>query len=669
MPLDADDEQVLITERWGTGLLIFVSVMLHAASLLNAQPLMSANDRSRWCTVYSLVERGTFQIDEIRQHAGWDSIDIIYDEGHFYSTKPPLLSVIVAGVTWSVQRVTGWSLLNDTHAVTATVLIFVNILPFAVSLVLLSRLLKRVAQCSWCRLFVLAVAAFGTLVTPFLMTLNNHTVAVAGVMVCLFALERLLSEESPRAWAFIVCGLAAGWACANELPAAAFGLATFLLAVRRSVRQTICCYAPAALIPIIAFLATNVIATGSWKPTYANYGSSKYNFVIDGVPSYWMDPDGVDRNLDSPLVYFLHCTVGHHGIVSLTPVFLLVLIGWISSGWVQHVALRTLIRLGAILTAVVLGFYMTRFDNYNYGGVSCGLRWALWLIPFWLLAIVPIVDAAARTTVARWMQLGLLGGGMLSAWLPIENPWQQPWLFRRMEAMNWIDYTRQPPELPRQLWTWFLTMPIPPAAAEDAPWLEFTSPTADGTMRRRRLTCRNRAAGGDLVELEVSEGLGSDPLQPTRTVLIDVARFHAGASTADFLKWADPAASTDLQKQADYSFVRGLPLKKPFRAGRIRYVHLPIRTDAFRCQLAAAAVTYPLDKPTHLYRCDTWLCEELPFGVAQYEIKVTDRDNGAIVHQERWTATASNPAAAPTAPVSSGKIVNTPAASVLRLTK
>ena len=83
-------------------LIIAVAVALHAAALLNAKPLQSANDRSRWCTVWSLVERGTFQIDEIRHQPGWDSIDILRDEGHFYSTKPPLLTVIVAGVTWCV---------------------------------------------------------------------------------------------------------------------------------------------------------------------------------------------------------------------------------------------------------------------------------------------------------------------------------------------------------------------------------------------------------------------------------------------------------------------------------------------------------------------------------------------------------------------------------------
>jgi len=653
MTLTADENTPLV-ERWGTKILIFVAIMLHTVALLNSKPLQSANDRSRWCTVWSLVEQRTFQIDEIRQYPGWDSIDIIYDGGHFYSTKPPLLTVIVAGVTWTVQKLTGWTLLDNTQPVTVAVLIVVNIIPFGVSLVVLSRLLKRVTQTAWCRLFVLAAAAFGTLVTPFLMTLNNHTVAVVGVMIALYALERILADESPSGWAFALCGLAAGWACANELPAAAFGVATCFLAARRSFWKTASWYAIAAAVPIIAFLVTNVIATGSIKPTYANYGSSKYNFVIDGIPSYWMDPDGVDRNIDSPWVYFVHSTVGHHGIFSLTPLFLLALVGWLMSGSLANTALRTLIRVGALMSVIVIAFYMTRFDNYNYGGVSCALRWALWLIPFWLLAIVPAVDAAVRFAPLGCLQLTLLGASMVSAWLPIENPWQQPWLFRRMEAWKWIDYTRKPPALPRKLWTWFLS--IPDVADGQPVWIEFTSQAADGSVARRRLTCQKPGNSSDgLVELTVSEATGADELRPTRRMLIDAAQFHAGASTAEFVRWPDSANTSNQQKLSDFNFVRALPLKKEYRGGRVRYLRLPLRTDAFHCQTAAAAVDFPQESATHQYRCETWLCEELPFGVAQYDVRVTEIESGLMVHLERWTVSACSPEVAPTSPLSATK--------------
>ena len=643
------DDSSTDSRRTASLLVVLIAVALHVAALLNAQPLQSANDRSRWCTVWSLVERGTFQIDEIRQRPGWDSIDIIHDDGHFYSTKPPLLTVIVAGLTRCVTRVTGWTLLDDTHSVTTAVLLIINIVPFAVSLWLLHTVLNRHARTGWCHLFVLSTAAFGTLLTPFLTTFNNHTVAAAGVLVALYALMRLLSDEVPRGWTFGLCGLAAAWACANELPAGAFGLATFFLAWRRSPRLTLGWYVPAALVPLVALIVTNVIATGSWKPAYASYGSSKYNFVIDGVPSYWMNPQGVDRNLDSPLMYFVHCTVGHHGIWSLSPVFLMAIVGWLMSHRMRDAALRSVLRCGAILTAVVLAFYLTRTQNYNYGGVSCALRWSLWLTPFWLIALIPTLDAIVSSVTLRCLASILLVVSTVSAWLPVQNPWQQPWLFHRMEERGWVDYREEPTPLPRSLWTWFASLPDVAGSAAESPWIEFASSTSNGQTSKMRLTCRRGGAqkASGLVAVDVMQTNSLGQQGESRTLLIDAARFSAGAAPAEFLRWPELAVTPE-QQQADLAFVRGLPLKQEFRPGVVRYLKTPLRRDALRCQRAAAQVAHPTEagKPSLRYRCDVWLCDEVPFGVAQFESQVTTADGSTLLRHERWTVTACQPAPA-----------------------
>src|SRR5690606_38162462 len=98
------------------GLLLAVWLAVIAARLLHSEPLQSANDRSRWCTVWSLVEEGTYQIDTIRQRRGWDTIDKVRHEGHFYSSKPPLLSTVVAGVYWLEKQTIGWDLTDDLEA-------------------------------------------------------------------------------------------------------------------------------------------------------------------------------------------------------------------------------------------------------------------------------------------------------------------------------------------------------------------------------------------------------------------------------------------------------------------------------------------------------------------------------------------------------------------------
>ena len=41
--------------------------------------MLSANDRSRWCTIRSLVDHGTYEIDNvIKRKTDWYTIDFIY---------------------------------------------------------------------------------------------------------------------------------------------------------------------------------------------------------------------------------------------------------------------------------------------------------------------------------------------------------------------------------------------------------------------------------------------------------------------------------------------------------------------------------------------------------------------------------------------------------------
>src|SRR5262245_1573312 len=101
--------------RWAA-LILLAGAAVHATMILEAKQLQSANDRSRWCTVWSLLERHTYRIDEIRQVPGWDTIDLVYDDGHFYSTKPPILATWVSGIVWCVTKVSSWLPVKDPKA-------------------------------------------------------------------------------------------------------------------------------------------------------------------------------------------------------------------------------------------------------------------------------------------------------------------------------------------------------------------------------------------------------------------------------------------------------------------------------------------------------------------------------------------------------------------------
>ena len=73
---------------------------------------MTANDISRWCTVWSLLERNTYVIDECPwQTDTQDKVEHAPKGGggadggqgavkHFYSSKPALISTMIAGILY-----------------------------------------------------------------------------------------------------------------------------------------------------------------------------------------------------------------------------------------------------------------------------------------------------------------------------------------------------------------------------------------------------------------------------------------------------------------------------------------------------------------------------------------------------------------------------------------
>ena len=403
-------------------------------------PFFSANDRSRWCTVWSLVERGTFQIDEIIQQPGWNTIDKVRFQDHFYSTKPPLLSLLLAGLYAGLKWLTGWTLLTQPHRVAATLLLLVNGIPFVAYLVVLARLTERYAKTDATRFFVLTTGAFGTFLSTFAITLNNHTVAAHCVLFALYPALRVLVDREQRPLYFVLAGFWSACACCNEMPAALLVVALFGLLFRSARRRTLTWFLPAALVPLAAFFTTLFLQTGGFRPFYAFYGTDLYNYVHNGVASYWTQPAGIDKGEDSFIVYLLNCTLGHHGIWSLSPVFLLSVAGWATVRRTAPAELRPFQWLSLGLTVAVLGFYLTRLENYNYGGLTSGLRWMFWLIPFWLLSMLPIIDAWQERRWFPWACVILLAISVFSVTVPQENPWQHPWLFNLLTQWGWINY-------------------------------------------------------------------------------------------------------------------------------------------------------------------------------------------------------------------------------------
>ena len=402
----------------------------HVKAADRRTPFLSANDRSRWCTIRSLGNLGVYEIDDIIRIRGWNTIDKVRHadkngELHFYSSKPPLYPTLLAYEYRLVHAITGANIGDHPFYVGRVMLLVTNGGMLLLYFWFLVKCVERWGRTDWGRIFVIGVATWGTFLTTFGVTLNNHLPAAVSALVATYCLLRIWYEDADESRYFIAAGLAAAFTAANELPALAFLLAITVAVLIKDTRRGITFFLPAAAIVIGAFFVTHHLAHNTWIPAYAH--SEWYDFPGSGLND--AGRRGIDRGEPSQLKYAFHVTLGHHGILSLTPIWLLSLAGLPLLARRDRQPELALLVTG--LTVVVLVFYvfLRPVVDRNYGGVTSGLRWMFWFIPLWLLVMQPAADAASESRVWRWMAMLLLLLSVASASYSLMNPWVHPWMY------------------------------------------------------------------------------------------------------------------------------------------------------------------------------------------------------------------------------------------------
>jgi hypothetical protein len=491
-------------------------------------PTFSSNDRSRWATVRALVDEGTFAVGQRDLRAtrasaaapigqtdavavatlavagfqvrtddatntgiifldGYKSVDKVLsqDTQAYYSSKPPLLATLVAGLYWLLEKLSAlvyalfgglgsasgdpqqWTLASHPNEVVRTILLLINALPFAGYLALMARVANVWGRTEPGKLFVVVAAAFGTLVTPFLITFNNHTIATFSVMAAWFALLRIWRQISAGTWGqvrwydYVTAAFFSAFAASNEMPGLAFVTAVFAILLWYRPGPTLRWFVPAAALPALAFFATNYAALGQWRPVQSDFESPWY--LYEG--SHWSKAKlnegkptpGIDfaRTKESRATYAFHLLLGHHGLFALTPIWLLAAAAMLMGSF----RVRTLWQaathpaeappdelpwfvqpLGLALTVVVVGFYLTRGEAANYGGWTNGPRWLMWLTPIWLTCLLPVADRLACCARGRTIAYMLLGLSVFSAHYDLWNPWRHPWLYDFLMECGWPGY-------------------------------------------------------------------------------------------------------------------------------------------------------------------------------------------------------------------------------------
>jgi hypothetical protein len=471
-------------------IVITVAVSLAAGVLLRQPSMMAANDISRWCTVWSLLERGSYVIDECPWQL--ETQDKVYRASgsaagpetvkHYYSSKPALLSTLIAGVLYPARLLTGvpldqvvlqereerWSQKPDEGVpgkfkgvlekpadpvkwpayifYFKSALVLLNILPFAIYLVLFARILDRYAPDDWAWHFSLFAAAFGTYLLPFTQTLNNHTVAAFSAFFALYAFLRIWDDGALSAPRFAAVGFFAAFTAVSEIPALSFLVLVLGVLLLRFPRQTLVWAIPAALVPLVASAAAQYAALGEFKLVYTEFGTESYLYEgslwktpleLDALNLPWFDPQEAARRGitgESYGLYLFHMTLGHHGFWTLTPIFFFSLAGLVRllrSG--SKTPMAAVGWMTAVVTIILLVFYTWNPKARNYGGSTQGLRWLFWLIPFWLLILPAGIEFASQRGWIRKLALLALAVSVISVGYAMRNPWGHPWILDALE--------------------------------------------------------------------------------------------------------------------------------------------------------------------------------------------------------------------------------------------
>ena len=156
------------------------------------------------------VEGTPYAIDKVILKHNWDTIDMVKHDGHLYSSKPTLLPTLMAAAYWPIYRFTGATLGTHPYEIDWFMLVLFNLVPLVVGFALLGRLVERFGTTDWGRIFVMAAAVFGTFLTTFAITINNHLPAAVCAAAAIYAAVRIWFDGERRLRYFVIAGLFGG---------------------------------------------------------------------------------------------------------------------------------------------------------------------------------------------------------------------------------------------------------------------------------------------------------------------------------------------------------------------------------------------------------------------------------------------------------------------------
>jgi hypothetical protein len=369
--------------------------LMMAASLmlvlwnLQQSSLENANTGSRYATIESLVDRGTFFIDRSRYVRTIDK----YKVGeHYISSKPPALPAFGAGVYWVYQELTGKTIARHEGDVVRVVSLFTGGLCHLIFLIFFYRLCLLLIKRPLAVAVAMAGACFAYLGVGYATHINNHSTAAALGVCGLYYACRIRRDPTPRVRHWLFAGGVLGLLPAVDLSGVAITGCVGLYLLTHDWRKTLLLFVPALLPGLLLHFALTYYISGSFKPFYLNQSLKNFSAF------HFRRAGGIDGLREPKYIYAFNVLLGHHGLFSMTPLYVFGLWELLRSIRYRRYLAESLVCAGVVLA--FLAFYI--FRSRNYGGWCVGMRWLVPVMPLLLLYFGLWLDRV-RLTRPVWL--------------------------------------------------------------------------------------------------------------------------------------------------------------------------------------------------------------------------------------------------------------------------
>ena len=373
-------------------LIFFISFIVIAGSiqLRYGDPMAS-----RIMTIRAMVEHHTLDINTVE---GLKSIDKICYANACYSTKPPLLTIIGAGLYYIY-----YNILSLKFSVLSYFLLSLSIIggSFSLLLVLFYRALRCFRISEYHGFLFTFSLGFGTLLFSYSTMFSNHVLSALLIFIAFYSVLKIELGANIKIYIFLA-GLFSSFALATEiLQGLIFLIVLFVyFLIKKETRKYIYFYILGALPAIIFYCLYNLQVTGNIFPAYLN----KKLYIYPG--SYWVNPVGIDALSHNKLFYLFNILFGTHGIFLYSPILVFGAWGLIKTARNKKSILYKPAWL--ILISLILIIVSLTLVTNNYGGASYGFRWFIICFPCLFFFNVALINNFKNKCFTIWYLITLI---------------------------------------------------------------------------------------------------------------------------------------------------------------------------------------------------------------------------------------------------------------------